>query len=61
MAQAEQTNAAEERRKNREKAIQEISSADKLTDTLSDLLIDKVYVFKENRLEITYKIQDIFC
>ncbi len=61
MAQAEQTNAAEERRQNRERAIQEINSADRLTDTLSDLLIDKVYVFKENRLEIAYKIQDIFC
>lgn len=60
MAQAEQTKEADERRKNRERAIQEIAEADKLTDALSELLIEKVYVFPGNRIEIAYKTQDIF-
>lgn len=60
MAQVEQTQAAEEQRQHRERAIQEIAGADKLTCALSDLLINKVYVFPDNRLEIAYKIQDIF-
>lgn len=60
MIQVEQTKEAENRRQNRERAIQEINDADRLTSTLSDLLIDKVYAYKENKLEIAYKIQDIF-
>ncbi len=60
MAQAEQTEEADERRRNREQAIQEIAQADKLTSGLSELLIEKVYAFSGNRIEIAYKMQDIF-
>ena len=60
MAQAEQTKEADERRQNRERAIREIAEADKLTDALSELLIEKVFVFPGNRIEIAYKTRDIF-
>lgn len=60
MVQAEQTKEADERRQNRERAIREIAEADKLTDALSELLIEKVFVFPGNRIEIAYKTRDIF-
>ena len=60
MAQAKQTKEADDRRRNREQAIQEITRADKLTNELAELLIEKVYVFVGNRIEIAYKTQDIF-
>lgn len=58
--QAEQTKETDDRRRNREQVIQEITEADKLTNELSELLIEKVYVFAGNRIEIAYKMQDIF-
>jgi DNA invertase Pin-like site-specific DNA recombinase len=60
MAHAEQTKEADERRQNRERAIREVAEAGKLTDALSELLIEKVFVFPGNRIEIAYKTQDIF-
>ena len=60
MVQVEQTKEADDRRRNRKQAIQEIIKADKLTNGLSELLIEKVYVFAGNRIEIAYKMQDIF-
>ncbi len=31
-----------------------------LTSELTDLLIEKVYVFPDNRIEIVYKVHDLF-
>ena len=31
-----------------------------VTSELTDLLIEKVYVFPDNRIEIVYKIHDLF-
>lgn len=59
-AQAKQTKEAEERKQNCDRAIREITQADSLTDVLSELLIEKIYVFPKNRVEISYKLQDIF-
>lgn len=40
--------------------LQEIREADHLTSTVADRLIDKVYIFHDKRIEIRYKMQDIF-
>lgn len=61
MAQAKQTQEAWEQQQTRQRVIQELSCADKLTDSLAELLIDKVYVFSDNRIEVVYKMQDIFA
>ncbi len=44
----------------RNQIVQEISAADGLTQTLVDLLIDRVYVYPDKRIEIAYKVKDIF-
>ena len=44
----------------RDEIIQEITSANSLTNSLVNLLIKKVYVFPENRIEIEYVTQDFF-
>lgn len=44
----------------RDEIIQEITSANSLTNSLANLLIKKVYVFPENRIEIEYVTQDFF-
>ena len=36
------------------------SDADTLTTELSELLIDRVLVYSDKRIEIAYKIRDIF-
>ena len=36
------------------------SDADTLTTELAELLIDRVLVYPDKRIEIAYKIQDIF-
>ena len=36
------------------------SDADTLTTELSELLIDRVLVYPDKRIEVAYKIQDIF-
>lgn len=45
----------------RNQIVQEISAADGLTQALADLLIDRVYVYPDRRIEISYKIKDIFA
>ena len=40
--------------------LQEISEADHLTSTVTNRLIDKVYIFHDKRIEIRYKMQDFF-
>lgn len=45
------------------KTLQTVKTAKKentLTQSLADMLIDKVYVYPDNRLEIEWKIKD-FC
>ena len=37
-----------------------ITDAEGLTPELVSLLIDKVYVFPGKRIEIAYKVQDLF-
>ena len=42
------------------KSVRAIAEADVLTSELTDLLIEKVYVFPDNRIEIVYKVHDLF-
>jgi len=44
----------------RRQIVEEISVADELTQGLTDLLIDRVFVFPDRRIEIDYKVRDIF-
>lgn len=55
--QAQESHAEEVQRQN---IIQEISTADGLNPAIADMLIEKVYVFPDKRIEIVYKIKDIF-
>lgn len=43
-----------------DRIIREIGNADSLTQTLVDMLIDKVLVFPGERIEIQYITQDFF-
>ena len=60
--------AAQEKKKQEEKARQSsrtevakaITNAEGLTLELVNLLIEKVYVFPDKRIEIAYKVQDLF-
>ena len=44
----------------RQQIIRDVTSADKLTQELADILIERVYVYTDQRIEIQYKIQDLF-
>lgn len=44
----------------RRQIVRELSSADGLTQRLADLLIDRVYVYPDKQIEISYKVKDIF-
>lgn len=57
-AQAKQAQEKQSEQIQRKQMIREISEADCLTSSLVNLLIDKVYVFPEKRIEIKYKISD---
>ncbi len=59
-AQAKQKQEAQSRQDNRQEAAKAIFGADKLTTELADLLIERVDVYPGNRIEITYKVNDIF-
>lgn len=59
-AQTKQVQADYEAKVKRREIIREVSGADSLTQSLIDALIDKVYVFPGNRIEIVYKMQDVF-
>ena len=48
------------RQSNRQEIVHSIAEADALTSELTDLLIEKVYVFPNNRIEIVYKVHDLF-
>ena len=48
------------RQSSRQNIVHSIAEADVLTSELTDLLIEKVYVFPDNRIEIVYKVHDLF-
>lgn len=60
-AQVKRKQEVWEQQQTRQRVMQELSRADRLTDSLAELLIDKVYVFSDSRIEIAYKMQDIFA
>ena len=59
-AQAKQAQEHRAEQVQRQAIIQEIANADGLTAALADMLIEKVYVFPDRRIEIIYKIKDMF-
>lgn len=60
LAQAKQKQEERSRQESREEAAKAILDADTLTTELADFLIDRVLVYPDNRIEIAYKIKDIF-
>lgn len=59
-AQAKQAQEHRAEQVQRQTIIQEIAKADGLNASIADTLIEKVYVFPDKRIEIVYKIKDIF-
>lgn len=59
-AQAKLKQEAQDRQSSRQEIAQLIAGSDGVTTELIDLLIDKVYVFPDNRIEIAYKTHDLF-
>ena len=59
-AQAKLKREEQARQSSRQEIAHSIAEADVLTSELTDLLIEKVYVFPDNRIEIVYKIHDLF-
>lgn len=59
-AQAKQAQDQRAEQVQRQAIIQEITKADGLNASIADTLIEKVYVFPDKRIEIVYKIKDIF-
>ena len=59
-AQAKQAQKDHSEQVQRQAIIQEIASVDSLNAALADTLIEKVLVFPDKRIEIIYKIKDIF-
>ena len=59
-AQAKLKREEQARQSNRQEIVHSIAEADVLTSELTDLLIEKVYVFPDNRIEIVYKVHDLF-
>ena len=59
-AQAKLKREEQTRQSSRQEIVHSIAEADVLTSELTDLLIEKVYVFPDNRIEIVYKVHDLF-
>ena len=59
-AQAKLKREEQARQSSRQEIVHSIVEADVLTSELTDLLIEKVYVFPDNRIEIVYKVHDLF-
>ena len=59
-AQAKLKREEQARQSSRQEIVHSIAEADVLTSELTDLLIEKVYVFPDNRIEIIYKVHDLF-
>ena len=60
LAQAKQKQDEQARQDSRKEASKAIFDADALTTELAEMLIDRVLVHPDKRIEIAYKIQDIF-
>ena len=60
IAQAKKEQAQHEEQVQRNQIVRELSAADGLTQGLANLLIDKVYVYPDRQIEISYKVKDIF-
>ena len=60
LAQAKQKQDEQARQDSRKEASKAIFDADTLTTELAELLIDRVLVYPDKRIEIAYIIQDIF-
>ena len=60
LAQAKQKQDEQARQDSRKEASKALFDADTLTTELAELLIDRVLVDPDKRIEIAYKIQDIF-
>ena len=59
-AQTAQIQMDEQTKSAREKLAQEVAGASGLTAGLTDTLIDRVYVYPGNRVEIVWKIKDFY-
>ena len=59
-AQAKLKREEQARQSNRQEIVHSIAEADALTSELTDLLIEKVYIFPDNRIGIVYKVHDRF-
>ena len=59
-AQAKQEQEAKEKQAQRKSITKELTAATGLTSALTDVLIDKVRVYPGSRIEIAYKVQDLF-
>ena len=60
LAQAKQKREEQDRQSSRTEIAKALTDANGLTQELVNLLIEKVYVFPDKRIEIAYKIQDLF-
>lgn len=60
-AQAKRKQEAKKKDVQRRSITKELTEAEGLTSALADLLIDKVRVYPEGRIDATYKVQDLFC
>ena len=59
-AQAKKKQEEQARQSSRTEIAKAITDAECLTPELVNLLIEKVYVFPDKRIEIAYKVQDLF-
>ena len=59
-AQAKKKKEEQNRQSSRTEVAKAITDAEGLTPELVSLLIDKVYIFPGKRIEIAYKVQDLF-
>lgn len=59
-AQAKKKKEEQDRQSSRAEVAKAITDAEGLTPELVNLLIEKVYVFPDKRIEIAYKVQDLF-
>ena len=60
LAQAKQKQDEQAQQDSRTETAKAIFDADTLITDLAELLIDRVLVYPDRRIEIAYKIQDIF-
>ena len=59
-SKAKQAQTDYEKEQKRQSVAQEIFEATGLTQQLSDRIINRVYIFKDNRIEVDYTIKDLF-